>query len=259
MLRPMRLQRHYRTWSAFLWAAALHLLLFLVLSDWRFYDRKSHEVQGSVVVVDIVRLEPLVVEEKADSLTQARNPVAKLPAVGRVRPAAAVVRPQEKASNPPPVQVQSPVAAEIATGLVGSESPAPAPVPAAGVGPESVGHAAGAAGPESVGLAKGKGEGADQAGVVAADRGVAPLYRHNPSPGYPGLARKRGYEGTAVFDVLVSAEGKVDTMRISSSSGHAILDQAAEDAVAAWFFTPALKSGRPTAAWVQVPVSFQLR
>jgi len=38
---------------------------------------------------------------------------------------------------------------------------------------------------------------------------AVPLYKVNPPPEYPRLARKRGYQGTVVLDVLVDQNGKV--------------------------------------------------
>ena len=39
---------------------------------------------------------------------------------------------------------------------------------------------------------------------------ATPLYRQNPVPEYPLIARKRGYQGTVVLEVLVTREGKVE-------------------------------------------------
>ncbi|MBW1806127.1 MAG: TonB family protein, partial [Deltaproteobacteria bacterium] len=52
---------------------------------------------------------------------------------------------------------------------------------------------------------------------------AVPVYKKNPPPKYPGNARRRGYEGTVVLEVLVNQEGSVEDLRISESSDHSIL------------------------------------
>jgi len=86
-----------------------------------------------------------------------------------------------------------------------------------------------------------------------------PLYRENPPPEYPPLARRRQLEGTVVLEVLVSAEGKVSGLAVHESSGHALLDEAALKAVKGWRFEPGRRGGAPVAMPVLVPVRFGLR
>jgi periplasmic protein TonB len=86
-----------------------------------------------------------------------------------------------------------------------------------------------------------------------------PLYRDNPTPGYPVQARKRHYQGTVVLDVLVDARGKAQDVRIAESSGYSILDRAAMEAVENWRFKPGRKNGRPVDTWVKLPVRFELK
>jgi protein TonB len=87
---------------------------------------------------------------------------------------------------------------------------------------------------------------------------ATPLYRRNPVPEYPLLARKRGYQGTVVLEVLVNREGKVEELTLSASSGYAVLDQAALTCVKAWLFDPGTRGGDKVDMWVKVPVRFQL-
>lgn len=90
------------------------------------------------------------------------------------------------------------------------------------------------------------------------DAEAVPLYRSNPVPGYPGLARKRGYDGVVLLDVMVTADGTVSEMKMAESSGYAVLDRAALAAVGKWLFAPGVKGGRKVAMWVRVPVRFEL-
>lgn len=89
-------------------------------------------------------------------------------------------------------------------------------------------------------------------------RQAAPLYRRNPSPEYPMIARKRGYQGTVVLEVLVSREGRVKELSLSTSSGYPVLDQAALTSVKTWLFDPGTRGEEKVDMWVKVPVRFQL-
>jgi len=90
-------------------------------------------------------------------------------------------------------------------------------------------------------------------------RQATPLYQINPPPKYPRLARRRGLEGVVFLDVLIDVSGKVADLRLFSSSGHSVLDRAAQKAVRHWLFTPGTIDGRQHEMWVKVPVRFQLK
>lgn len=83
-------------------------------------------------------------------------------------------------------------------------------------------------------------------------------YLANPKPGYPPASRRLGEEGRVVLRVHVGAGGQAEAVDIKQSSGFARLDTAARDAVARWRFVPARKGDLPVAAWVLVPVVFNL-
>lgn len=86
-----------------------------------------------------------------------------------------------------------------------------------------------------------------------------PGFRRPPMPPvYPRQAIARGIEGTAVLRVLIGQDGETIEIRIHRSSGAALLDQAAIEAVRRWAFRPAVVGGRAVAAWVEVPVRFRL-
>jgi protein TonB len=90
-------------------------------------------------------------------------------------------------------------------------------------------------------------------------REAIPMYRSNPPPEYPAVARRRGYEGTVVVEVLVSKEGGVQDFRLFQSSGYAVLDRAATAAIKNWLFEPARAGDEKIEMWVKVPVRFQLK
>lgn len=96
-------------------------------------------------------------------------------------------------------------------------------------------------------------------------RQSAPLYQSNPefmsppeSPRYPRLARKRGIEGQVVLRVEIGRDGSVEALKVEHSSGSALLDQAARDAVQHWQFVPAKQNGFAVSSFVRVPVDFVL-
>lgn len=98
-----------------------------------------------------------------------------------------------------------------------------------------------------------------KAAVKQAVRLARPLYRINPSPKYPEIARRRGFEGNIVIEVLVGSNGIVLDLRISSSSGHPILDRAAVRSIKNWTFEPGMKGEENVEMWVKVPIRFELK
>lgn len=85
-----------------------------------------------------------------------------------------------------------------------------------------------------------------------------PLYRKNTPPLYPAIARIRGYEGVVLLSAEILPNGRVGNIKIRKSSGYAILDQSAIEAVRPWQFEPAKKSGNPFTVWVDLPIKFIL-
>lgn len=96
------------------------------------------------------------------------------------------------------------------------------------------------------------------AGVVPAVSSAYPLYRENPPPGYPEMARRQGYQGVVLVAVEILTDGRVGHVSVSKSSGYAILDQTAMNAVKAWKFEPAKKSGIPYKTRAELPIKFIL-
>lgn len=84
------------------------------------------------------------------------------------------------------------------------------------------------------------------------------MYRENPAPEYPRMARKRKYEGTVVLSVKVTREGRAAEITIDESSGYSVLDRAAAAAVESWRFAPGTRGNRPVEMWVKIPIRFQI-
>lgn len=74
---------------------------------------------------------------------------------------------------------------------------------------------------------------------------------------YPRNAQRAGKTGTARVSFTVQANGAINNVRISSSSGNSDLDQAAVQAVQAVGSYKAPPSGQAVA--ITVPINFHLR
>lgn len=86
-----------------------------------------------------------------------------------------------------------------------------------------------------------------------------PYVQYAPDPVYPSAARNREIEGTVYVTMYVNAEGSVDSVALSSSSGNGELDRAAIKAVYQWQFIPARNgAGQPVSCQITMPVYFRL-
>ncbi len=83
-------------------------------------------------------------------------------------------------------------------------------------------------------------------------------YRETPQPHYPDSARRDGKQGRVLLRVLIDVEGRTKAIEINTSSGHAMLDQAATEALKKWRFVPARAGGKSIETWVKIPIEFQL-
>jgi len=92
-----------------------------------------------------------------------------------------------------------------------------------------------------------------------ATRLARPVYRKNPRPEYPSLARKRGYQGTVLLEILVDRGGKAKDLRVFTSSGYPILDKAALRSVKGWLFEPGVRGSKSVEMWVRIPIRFHLK
>lgn len=88
---------------------------------------------------------------------------------------------------------------------------------------------------------------------------AARLAAGNKIPPYPRLARERGYQGTTLLELDVSATGKVTGVKVARSSGHKLLDEAAAKDAMNWTFSPAMRDGKAVEDKVMQPVVFEIR
>lgn len=80
----------------------------------------------------------------------------------------------------------------------------------------------------------------------------------NLPPQYPPGAGERGEQGTVGVRMHVDTLGLVSSVEIVRSSGYPRLDRAAQIALRAWHFAPALKDGRPVEDTVELNINFKL-
>ncbi|MDC5705217.1 energy transducer TonB [Vibrio europaeus] len=86
-----------------------------------------------------------------------------------------------------------------------------------------------------------------------------PSFLTRPSaPRYPRLARKRGVEGIALYEIWLDKDGKQVKQVLISSSGTDMLDKSALAAIKKWRFSPHSVDGQKMAHRVQIPVRFKL-
>lgn len=77
---------------------------------------------------------------------------------------------------------------------------------------------------------------------------------------YPAELRDRGVGGTTKVWFHIDEEGRLTDTRISESSGHPAIDEAALEVAAAMRFTAARDNdGNAVAVWVSYPITFQVR
>lgn len=76
----------------------------------------------------------------------------------------------------------------------------------------------------------------ESAPQVESDDEAPPELLDAPPPAYPKLARRRGWEGSVLLELVVAADGRVVEAAVLESSGRDLLDDAACDAVLTWRF-----------------------
>jgi protein TonB len=85
-----------------------------------------------------------------------------------------------------------------------------------------------------------------------------PRYKQVSKVEYPEQARAKQEYGTVVLFATVSSEGTVSEVAVKTSSGFALLDEAAARGVKGWEFVPATRGPRAVTARVEIPVKFEL-
>jgi protein TonB len=99
---------------------------------------------------------------------------------------------------------------------------------------------------------------ATNAGAAGRDRSYPQPLHNNAPPEYPEEAIRRGWEGTVVLRLRITAMGIVEEVTVASGSGFSVLDEAAVAAVKVWRFRPARPEERDVTTTVLQPVVFDL-
>jgi periplasmic protein TonB len=79
---------------------------------------------------------------------------------------------------------------------------------------------------------------------------------HNRPPEYPRASVIAGEHGTVIVLIHVTATGNTSGVDLVRSSGYALLDRAAREAVTRWRFLPAVKDGQPVPSDMQMGFIF---
>ncbi|MGA6926324.1 MAG: energy transducer TonB [Desulfosarcina sp.] len=240
-------------------AALIHAVLFTVGARW-LTGPNAIAPRTHVITMQLVDVTPPP-QTAMHTLPTSPPPLPPAPKKPIVEKPAPKPKPVAKKSKPvkkppPPKKAPVPLAPEPAPQPTDQQiQPQPVrPAPAAETAPATAsGKAVSRSTPQDSDHAPGETTTAAASVVMA-----TPRYSENPPPRYPTIARKRGYQGTVVLDVLVKADGQVGDLRIVESSTHTLLDRAAASAVKAWQFEPGRHGDRVVAMWVRVPVRFAL-
>lgn len=175
------------------------------------------------------------------------EPPSVPPQPPRPRPPKPEPRPRTAERNetlpPPPILTATPTAPAV---VEAPPSPPQPPLPAVLPAPEPAAPEPAAAAPPP------------PAPAVVPPRFDAD-YLDNPAPAYPALSRRLGEQGRVLVRVYVLPDGSAGEVQLRESSGYERLDRVAVETVRRWRFVPARQGERAVAAWVLVPISFNLR
>ena len=90
-------------------------------------------------------------------------------------------------------------------------------------------------------------------------RAITPAdYLRPPATQYPPLAKKQHQQGLVVLRVMIGLDGRPTDIQIERSSGFALLDRAARDAVREALFRPYVENGVAHNIQVLVPIEFSM-
>jgi len=97
--------------------------------------------------------------------------------------------------------------------------------------------------------------------VVMTDEAVddQPRPLSQSAPEYPRRARAQGISGRVVVSFLITAEGRVEDVRVLSAEPPNWFEEVALTAVRSWEFEPARYQGNPVPVRREVPLDFDLQ
>ncbi len=89
------------------------------------------------------------------------------------------------------------------------------------------------------------------------DNEVVPL--NDVPPQYPEQARRRGIEGHIKLAFTITAQGRVENIRVLEASPPNVFDREARRAVSRWRFAPRMENGQAVAREATKTLQFRLR
>ena len=167
------------------------------------------------------------------------------------KPKAKPEKKEAKAKAKPETKPQKQAATKAVAPTVPAGKPAPAPAPIAGP----------SATPAAKRLPATPSPASATQNAAISD---APVRVSNPNYAgacpisYPERARKRNQQGTVVVHALIGPDGKPIEVTVARSSGHRLLDEAAQEAIAGCAFVPQKVGSRAVKAIVEIPIPFKL-
>lgn len=168
-----------------------------------------------------------------------------------------ILEPEVKVEVPPPEEPPPLKAAELTPVEPARPKPAPKPVPKPATARPNATSAWTHAPNPDVGNASTTQQASAPSAIVFEGK---PRFRHPPAPPvYPKRAIELNQQGEALVRVRLDPDGTAAEILLWRGSGFSLLDRAALAAVRGWHFHPAMRDGRPVAAWVEIPVRFHLR
>ena len=169
----------------------------------------------------------------------------------------AAVEPEIKLDLLPPDEPPPPTAAELKPVVPPKPKP-PQPKPAAAPRPTAQAAVTRAPSPDLGNASVTQQQAAASSSLVVFEG--KPRFRIPPTPAvYPPRSIELGQQGEVMVRVRLQPDGTAAEIMVWRSSNFPLLDRAALTAVRGWHFLPALRDGRPVAAWVEIPVRFHLR
>ena len=88
--------------------------------------------------------------------------------------------------------------------------------------------------------------------------GARPRFVYQPTPVYPEVARQQRWEGTVTLHLELRADGTVGEVQVARSSGHEILDMAAQETAKTWKHAPVIQDGGAVTRWAEINLTFTL-
>ncbi len=96
-----------------------------------------------------------------------------------------------------------------------------------------------------------------ETGELGIDEDVTPLV--DIPPNYPPRASAAGIEGKVVLRFTITAEGKVDNLRVTEAEPPGVFDREARRAASRWRFAPRRENGQPVAREATKTLYFRLQ